>query len=44
MSVTFYIITAWVVTIGAIALYALWLVRRGRELSAQVPEESRRWM
>ncbi|MEZ5350354.1 MAG: hypothetical protein R2714_14300 [Microthrixaceae bacterium] len=41
---TFYIATAWIVTIGAVALYAVWLMRRGRTLSEQVPEEQRRWM
>ena len=41
---TFYIATAWIVTIGAVALYAVWLMRRGRTLAEQVPEEQRRWM
>ena len=41
---TFHIATAWIVTIGAVALYAVWLMRRGRTLSEQVPEEQRRWM
>lgn len=44
MSTTFYIATAWIVTLGAVALYALWVIRRGRELSEKVPEEQRRWM
>lgn len=44
MSTDFYIGTAWVVTLGVPALYALWLLRKGRELSSRVPEEQRRWM
>lgn len=44
MSTTFYISVAWAVTLGVPALYALWLIRRGRELSSRVPEEQRRWM
>lgn len=44
MSTTFYIATAWIVTFGTVALYALWVIRKGRELSSRVPEEQRRWM
>ncbi len=44
MSTGFYIAVAWVVTLGVTALYALWLLRRGRELSRRVPGEQRRWM
>lgn len=44
MSTTFYIATAWIVTFGALALYAFWVIRKGRELSSRVPEEHRRWM
>lgn len=44
MSTTAYIATAWIVTFAVIALYAAWLLRRGRELSQRVPEERRRWM
>ncbi|MFV0316766.1 MAG: hypothetical protein ACK5O2_07350 [Microthrixaceae bacterium] len=40
----FYIAMAWIVTIGAVALYAIWLVLRGRALSREVPPEDRRWM
>jgi hypothetical protein len=35
---------AWVLSLGAIALYAASVVRRGRRLSEQVPESSRRWL
>lgn len=41
---TFYIALAWVATFGAVGGYALWVVRRGRELSQQVPADRRRWM
>lgn len=44
MSATAYIVAAWVGTFGAVALYAWSLLRRGRRLSRQVPEEERRWM
>lgn len=39
-----YIAIAWIVTLAAVALYAAWVIRRGREVSAEVPEEERRWM
>jgi hypothetical protein len=35
---------AWVLTLGAVALYMASVIRRGRRLSRQVPESSRRWM
>jgi heme exporter protein CcmD len=44
MSTNAYIAIAWAVTFAVIALYAAWIVRRGRELSRRVPEEDRRWM
>ncbi len=44
MSTNTYIAIAWIVTLTAIALYSLWVIRRGREVSAEVPEEERRWM
>lgn len=44
MSTTGYIITSWVVTFGVVAGYAAALVRRGRNLSRQVPSDRRRWM
>ena len=44
MSTTGYIATAWIVTMVVIVIYSGWIIRRGRELSARVPEEDRRWM
>jgi len=44
MSTNFYIAVAWIVTFVSLALYSLWVIRRGRELSRRVPEEQRRWM
>jgi hypothetical protein len=44
MSTNGYIAVAWIVTFAVLALYATWMVRRGRDLSRQVPEEDRRWM
>ncbi len=35
---------AWVLSLGAIALYMASVLRRGRRLSRHVPESSRRWM
>jgi hypothetical protein len=39
-----YIAVAWLVTFAVVAAYAMWVLRRGRELSARVPEAERRWM
>jgi heme exporter protein CcmD len=39
-----YIAVAWLVTFAVVAAYALWILRRGRELTEQVPEDERRWM
>ena len=44
MSDSAYIAVAWVATFGAVGLYALALVRRGRRLSKVVPASDRRWM
>lgn len=44
MSTNGYIAVAWLVTFLTIAVYALWVLRRGRELSRRVPEDERRWM
>ena len=37
------IVFGWGVTVGGVAGYAFWLVRRGRHLSRTVPPEDRRW-
>lgn len=39
-----YVIAAWSITFGAIALYAVVTILRGRSLSRRVPPEDRRWM
>ena len=39
-----YLIAGWGITLGTLAIYALRLVRRGRNLSAQVPGSHRRWL
>ena len=44
MSTTAYIVTAWVVSFGAVGGYAVAIIRRGRRLSREVPPERRRWM
>ena len=44
MSTNGYIALAWIVTLAVIVLYAAWMLRRGRAVSRQVPEERRRWM
>lgn len=44
MSTDAYIAIAWIVTMVVLAVYSLWIVRRGKELSSRVPEEERRWM
>jgi hypothetical protein len=39
-----YVIAGWVLVLGSLAAYALWVIVRGRNLSRQVPPEERRWM
>lgn len=39
-----YLIAGWTIGLGAIGLYALALMRRGRALAARVPAEQRRWI
>jgi hypothetical protein len=39
-----YAIAGYVVTIGGLALYATWILVRGRRLSARVAPERRRWL
>ena len=39
-----YLIAGWGIVLGAMAIYAVSLARRGRELSARVPAERQRWM
>lgn len=41
---SFYIGAAWIVTFSSVAVYAAWVIRRGKQLSKQVPPEDRRWM
>jgi heme exporter protein CcmD len=38
-----YVFAAYLITFGVLAAYALWVLVRGRRLSAQVPEDRRRW-
>ncbi len=38
-----FIFGSYAVTFGAIALFALATIRRGRTLSAQVPDEEKYW-
>jgi len=39
-----YVLTAWALTLGTGALYAIRVVVRGRALAGRVPAERRRWM
>jgi hypothetical protein len=39
-----YILTAWIVSAVAIALYSARVVQRGRRLARSVPAARRRWM
>lgn len=39
-----YIAAGWAVTFGVCGLYAVWLVTRGRAMTARVPADRRRWM
>jgi hypothetical protein len=39
-----YVLFGWAAAIVGIALYAVLVLRKGRQLSKQVPPEDRRWM
>ncbi|CAN5753219.1 hypothetical protein BH23ACT2_BH23ACT2_00510 [soil metagenome] len=39
-----YVVASYGVTIGVIAAYATWTVRRGRKAGRQLPAHDRRWM
>ncbi|MFT4987649.1 MAG: hypothetical protein ACI88C_000528 [Acidimicrobiales bacterium] len=39
-----YLIAGWGVVLGAVAIYAFSLLRRGKALTARVPADRRRWM
>ena len=39
-----YIIASWALVSGAVGVYALRLVQRGRTMTRRVPNERRRWM
>lgn len=39
-----FVLTGWGLAAGVFALYTLRMLLRGRRLSAEVPEEDRRWM
>ncbi len=38
-----FVISSWVVGLGGLGAYTLWVLIRGRKLSGQVPAERRRW-
>lgn len=38
-----FIVFSYVLTLGGMAVYAGWVVRRGRRLAARLPEEDRPW-
>jgi hypothetical protein len=38
-----FIAAGWLSALGLVGAYALWVVRRGRRLSRQVPPGERRW-
>lgn len=38
-----YVAAGWLLTLAAVGGYALHVLRRGRQLSRQVPPEERRW-
>ncbi|HYF46835.1 MAG TPA: hypothetical protein VD926_11535 [Acidimicrobiales bacterium] len=38
-----YAVAGYVITGGGLAVYAVWTLLRGRNLSARVPAERRRW-
>jgi hypothetical protein len=43
MSHAGYVAAGWGLALGTLGVYALYTLRRGRRLAAQVPPEERRW-
>lgn len=39
-----FVVPGYLITFGLIAAYAVWVVQRGRRLSAELPEEERRFL
>lgn len=39
-----YIVGAYALVVGVLALYAVWTIVRGRRIGRQLPPEDRRWM
>jgi hypothetical protein len=39
-----WVLLGWAVVIGAITLYAVSVILRGRQLATRVPQDRRRWM
>ena len=39
-----YLIAGWAIGIGVPALYAIYVLRRGRKLSGEVPPDRQRWI
>ena len=39
-----YVIPGYLIVFGSLAVYAVTLLRRGRKLAAQLPEEKRRFL
>jgi hypothetical protein len=38
-----YVLTGWGASVAALGAYVVWVMRRGRRLSADVPADERRW-
>ncbi|MGH9137503.1 MAG: heme exporter protein CcmD [Acidimicrobiales bacterium] len=38
-----YVLSGYGISAAAIGGYVVWMLRRGRQLSRQVPDEERRW-
>lgn len=38
-----FVIASYVLTFGGMALFAAWIVRRGRSLAARLPDEDKPW-
>jgi hypothetical protein len=39
-----YLIAGWSISIGTLAVYAIFLLRRGKKLTEKVPAGRRRWI
>lgn len=39
-----YVVPGYVIAFGLIGIYSVWVVRRGRKLAAELPDQERRFL